>query len=41
MELMEELNARGTTIIFATHDEKLFENTHRRVVRLENGRLVK
>ncbi len=41
MELMEELNARGTTIIFATHDEKLFENTHRRVIRLENGRLVK
>ena len=40
MELMEELNARGTTIIFATHDEKLFENTHRRVIRLENGRLV-
>ena len=41
MGLMEELNARGTTIIFATHDEKLFENTHRRVIRLENGRLVK
>ncbi len=40
MELMAELNARGTTIIFATHDEKLFENTHRRVIRLENGRLV-
>jgi cell division transport system ATP-binding protein len=41
MELMEELNARGATIIFATHDEKLFENTHRRVIKLDNGRLVK
>lgn len=41
MELMEELNARGATIIFATHDEKLFENTHRRILRLEHGRLVK
>ncbi len=41
MELMEELNARGATIIFATHDEKLFENTHRRVIKLNNGRLVK
>ncbi len=41
MGLMEELNARGTTIIFATHDEKLFENTHRRVIKLENGRLLK
>lgn len=41
MGLMEELNARGATIIFATHDEKLFENTHRRVLKLENGRLIK
>ncbi len=41
MELMEELNARGTTIIFATHDEKLFEHTHRRVLRLDNGRLIR
>ncbi len=41
MGLMEELNARGTTIIFATHDEKLFENTHRRVIKLEDGRLVR
>ncbi len=39
MMLMEELNARGTTIIFATHDERLFENTHRRVLRLLNGKI--
>jgi cell division transport system ATP-binding protein len=39
MALMEELNARGTTIIFATHDERLFGSTHRRVLRLLNGRL--
>jgi len=37
--LMEELNARGATIIFATHDDRLFENTHRRVIRLFNGRI--
>ncbi len=36
---MEELNARGATIIFATHDERLFSNTHRRVLKLDNGRL--
>ena len=36
---MEELNARGATIIFATHDDRLFENTHRRVIRLFNGRI--
>ncbi len=37
--LMEELNARGATIIFATHDDRLFENTHRRVIRLFNGKI--
>ena len=39
MMLMEELNARGATIIFATHDERLFENTHRRVLRLLDGKI--
>jgi cell division transport system ATP-binding protein len=39
MMLMEELNARGATIIFATHDERLFENTYRRVLRFLNGKI--
>ncbi len=39
IELLEELNAMGTTIILATHDESLFKNTHRRVLFLKNGRL--
>ena len=39
MMLMEELNARGATIIFATHDERLFENSHRRVLRFLNGKI--
>jgi cell division transport system ATP-binding protein len=39
MMLMEELNARGATIIFATHDNRLFENTHRRVLRFLNGKI--
>ncbi len=37
--LMNELNARGATIIFATHDETLFEHSHRRLLLLEKGRL--
>ncbi len=37
--LMEELNARGATIIFATHDETLFKNTHRRVLYLKDGKI--
>lgn len=39
MILMEELNARGATIIFATHDERLFRSTHRRVLKLLDGKL--
>jgi len=39
VELLEELNAMGTTIILATHDESLFKNTHRRVLYLKDGRL--
>ncbi len=37
--LMNELNARGATIIFATHDENLFQDSHRRLLILEKGRL--
>ncbi len=37
--LMEELNARGATILFATHDENLFTDTHRRVLRLKDGKI--
>ncbi|NPA94018.1 MAG: cell division ATP-binding protein FtsE [Thermodesulfobacteria bacterium] len=37
--LMEELNARGATIIFATHDETLFKNTHRRVLYIKDGKI--
>jgi cell division transport system ATP-binding protein len=39
MMLMEELNARGATIVFATHNDRLFENTHRRVLRFLNGKI--
>ncbi len=34
MMLMEELNARGATVVFATHDDRLYKNTHRRIVKL-------
>ncbi len=40
MEIFEELNAQGTTIILATHDEALFVDRHRRVLVLEEGRLL-
>ncbi len=40
MELLHGANARGTTVVVATHDRSLLERYKRRVVLLERGRLV-
>ena len=40
IRLFNDANARGTTVMLATHDKRLFERTGRRVVRLEGGRAV-
>jgi cell division transport system ATP-binding protein len=40
MMLMEELNARGATVVFATHDDRLYKNTHRRVIMLPEGKEI-
>lgn len=40
MKTFKEVNARGATILIATHDRDLFINTGRRVLRLDNGDLV-
>jgi cell division transport system ATP-binding protein len=40
MELLARANARGTTVIIATHDRALLERYKRRVIHLEHGRLV-
>ncbi len=39
MYLFEELNKDGTTVIFATHDHHLVENSDHSVMRLEDGRV--
>lgn len=36
----KDINARGATILIATHDRELFRNTGRRLLRLDNGDLV-
>ncbi len=39
MALLEDANARGATILIATHDRELLKRGERRVLRLEAGRL--
>jgi len=40
MELFKRANARGTTVLLATHDHSLYKRFPRRVITLENGLLV-
>ena len=37
MALLEEANARGTTVVVATHDRNLLENYGKRTIVLKNG----
>ncbi len=41
MDLLEGVNARGTTVFVATHDHHLIESYSKRVIELENGRIVR
>jgi len=40
LNIFKEANNRGTTVVVATHDRRVIENSHRRVIRLEKGRIV-
>ncbi len=40
MNLFREINARGTTVIVATHDRELIRRVGRRSITLDHGRLV-
>ncbi|ACH38306.1 cell division ATP-binding protein FtsE [Citrifermentans bemidjiense Bem] len=40
LSIFKEANIRGTTVVVATHDRRVIENSHRRVIRLEKGRMV-
>ncbi len=39
MELLEEINKRGTTIVMVTHDPELAQRAHRRV-HIRDGRII-
>ena len=40
MDLLEGANARGTTVVVATHDRGLLQRYKKRVIALESGRMV-
>ena len=40
LKLFKEVNASGTTVLFATHDKNLIASSGNRVVLLDKGRLV-
>lgn len=41
METFEEINAKGTTIIMATHSKELVNTIKKRVIAIENGLIVR
>ena len=40
IELFKSINARGTTIIVATHDPNVLAQVNRRVIVLDQGKVV-
>jgi ABC-type ATPase involved in cell division len=40
MELFEECNVSGATLIIATHDEHIYQGANHRVLELQNGRFL-
>jgi cell division transport system ATP-binding protein len=40
MNIFKEANVRGTTVVVASHDRRLIEHAHYRIIRLQNGKLV-
>ena len=41
MELLLEVNRRGTTIVMATHNREIVDHMRRRVIALDRGKLVR
>ena len=40
MELLLRINLKGTTILVATHNAAIVDRLRRRVIRMENGKIV-
>ena len=40
MELLYDINRKGTTVIMATHAQQLVKSAHKRVVMLDKGKIA-
>ncbi len=41
MKLLDRINRTGTTVVMATHDAAIVDSMRRRVVELDDGRIVR
>jgi cell division transport system ATP-binding protein len=41
MKLLDRINRTGTTVVMATHDQQIVDSMRRRVIELEDGRVVR
>jgi cell division transport system ATP-binding protein len=41
MRLLDRINRTGTTVVMATHDQRIVDAMRRRVIELDNGQLVR
>jgi cell division transport system ATP-binding protein len=41
MKLLDRINRTGTTVLMATHDAGIVDQMRKRVIELENGRVVR
>ena len=41
MYLLEEINARGTTVVMATHNKEIVNTMRKRVIAIEKGVIVR
>jgi cell division transport system ATP-binding protein len=41
MDIFEEINKRGTTVVMATHNREIVNTIRKRVIAIENGKIVR
>ena len=40
LNIFKEANVRGTTVVVATHDRRLIDNAHKRIITLSRGEII-